>query len=65
MPLKEGESIDITGLRGRFVLVHRTNPDRVLRERSYANNAASVLTELRRGHATILRRCPSSAACGT
>jgi Lysyl oxidase len=34
LPLKEGQSIDITGLRGRFVLVHRTNPDRVLRERS-------------------------------
>jgi hypothetical protein len=65
VPLKEGQSIDVTGLRGRFVLVHRTNPDRVLRERSYANNAASVLLDLRRGRATILRRCPSSATCGT
>ena len=65
VPLKEGQSIDVTGLRGRFVLVHRTNPDRVLRERSYANNAASVLLDLRHGQATILRRCPSSATCGT
>jgi len=65
VPLKEGQSIDVTGLRGRFVLVHRANPDRVLREGSYANNAASVLIELRRGGAKILRRCPASAACGT
>jgi hypothetical protein len=65
VPLKEGQSIDVTGLRGRFVLVHRTNPDRVLRERSYANNAASVLVELAHGRATILRRCPATAACGT
>jgi Lysyl oxidase len=65
VPLKEGQSIDVSGLTGRFVLVHRANPDRVLRERSYANNAASVLLELAGGRATILRRCPSSAACGT
>ena len=65
VPLKEGQSIDVTGLGGRFVLVHRANPDRVLRERSYANNAASVLLELAGGRARILRRCPSSAACGT
>ena len=65
VPLKEGQSIDVSGLTGRFVLVHRANPDRVLRERSYANNAASVLLELGGGRATILRRCPSSAACGT
>ena len=65
VPLKEGQSIDVTGLSGRFVLVHRANPDRVLRERSYANNAASVLLELAGGRATILRRCPSSAVCGT
>ena len=65
VPLKEGQSIDVTGLGGRFVLVHRANPDRVLRERSYANNAASVLLELAGGRARILRRCPSGAACGT
>ena len=65
VPLKEGQSIDVSGLTGRFVLVHRANPDRVLRERSYANNAASVLLQLAGGHATILRRCPSTAACGT
>ena len=65
VPLKEGQAIDVTGLRGRFVLVHRANPDRVLRESSYTNNAASVLLELGDGRATVLRRCPASATCGT
>lgn len=63
---KEGQSIDVTGLPpGRYVLVHRANPDRVLRERSYANNAASVLLRLDGGRVEALRRCPDSARCGT
>ena len=65
VPLKEGQSIDVTGLRGRFVLVHRANPAHVLLERSYANNAASVLVQLRGARATIVRRCPAGGACGT
>jgi hypothetical protein len=66
VPEKEGQSIDVTGLPpGRYVLVHRANPDRTLRERSYANNAASVLVQLRGRAVRILRRCPGSAACGT
>ena len=66
VPEKEGQSIDVTGLSpGRYVLVHRANPDRVLRERSYANNEASVLLRLQGGRVTVLRRCPASAACGT
>jgi hypothetical protein len=64
VPEKEGQSIDITGLPpGRYVLVHRTNPGRVLRERSYANNAASVLVELRGRRVAVLVRCPASAYC--
>ena len=63
---KEGQSIDVTGVPpGRYVLVHRANPDRVLRERSYANNAASALVELRGSRARIVKRCPGSARCGT
>jgi hypothetical protein len=66
VPEKEGQSIDVTGLEpGRYVLVHRANPDRVLRERSYANNAASVLIELRGRRVRLLARCPGSARCGT
>ena len=66
VPEKEGQSIDVTGLpSARYVLSHRANPDRVLSERSYANNAASVLIELRGRRVSILRRCPASAVCGT
>ena len=62
VPEKEGQSIDVTGLPpGRYVLVHSANPDRLLRERSYANNEASVLLRLRAGRVTVLRRCPESA----
>jgi hypothetical protein len=66
VPEKEGQSIDVTGLPpGRYVLAHRANPDRALRERSYANNAASVLIRLRGTDVEVLARCPDSAACGT
>jgi hypothetical protein len=66
VPEKEGQSIDVTGVApGRYVLVHRTNPDRVLRERSFANNAASVLIELHGRRVELLARCPDSARCGT
>ena len=66
VPLKEGQSIDVTDVApGRYVLVHRANPDRVLRERSYVNNAASVLIRLDGRRVAILRRCPGSDRCGT
>jgi len=66
VPEKEGQSIDVSGVApGRYVLVHRANPDRVLHERFYANNAASVLIELRGRRVTLLARCPDSAHCGT
>jgi len=66
VPQKEGQSIDVTGLQpGRYVLVHRANPDRALRERSYANNAASALIRLQGAEVTVLARCPDSATCGT
>ena len=66
VPEKEGQSIDVTGLPpGRYVLVHRANPDRTIRERSYANNAASVRIELQGRRVDVLARCPDSPACGT
>ena len=69
--LLEGQSVDVTRLRaGRYVLVHRVNPDRRLRETTYANNASSMLLELRwpRGYqmppsVRVLRRCGDSARC--
>ena len=64
----EGQYLPLTGLRaGRYVLVHRANPGRRLRERSYRNNAASLLLELSRrdGEPTVrvLARCPRTARC--
>src|SRR5215210_2422499 len=44
----EGQWLPLDGLRaGRYLLVHRVNADRRLRETSYANNAASLLLRLR------------------
>jgi len=64
VPIREGQSIDVTGVPdGRYVLVHRANPGRVLRERSYANNAASVAIELRRNRVTVVARCPDAGTC--
>lgn len=69
VPLLEGQSIDVTGLPpGRYVLIHRVNPARDLRESGYANNAASALLELSRGGqgpptVTVLATCPDTASC--
>lgn len=68
-PYLEGQFISLRGLpAGRYVLAHVANPDRLLRERSYSNNGASVLLELRRpvGRAPwvrIVKRCPASDVC--
>jgi hypothetical protein len=69
VPRLEGQYVDVTNVpAGRYLLVHRVNPDRTLRERDYGNNAASVLLELRRPNrgpprVEILRRCPDDERC--
>lgn len=68
VPVLEGQYVDVTGLpAGRYLLVHRVNAGRMLREASYANNAASVLLQLLRpkGRAsvTVLATCPDTARC--
>jgi hypothetical protein len=63
-PEYHGQWIDITGIPdGRYVLVHRVNPEFALRERSYTNNEASVLVELRGGAVRVLKTCAGSANC--
>jgi hypothetical protein len=67
-PALEGQFVDVTNLpAGRYLLVHRTNPDRVLEESDYGNNAASVLIQLRRSgeipSVRVLARCPDAATC--
>jgi hypothetical protein len=64
----EGQYLHLTGLRsGRYVLVHRVNGDRRLRELGYRNNAASLLLELRwrkrRPLVRVLRACPDTDRC--
>ncbi len=66
-----GQDLDLTGLpAGRYLLVHRANPDRTMRELRYSNDAASVLLRLTwpdgRSYAprvSVLRRCESSERC--
>ena len=52
---------------GRYVLVHHVNANRAMREKSLANNASSVLIDLRwRGRTprvTIVERCRGSSVC--
>jgi Lysyl oxidase len=60
----EGQWLPLDGLRaGRYLLVHRTNADGRLRERTRDNNEASVLFRLRWRHkrpvAKILAGCPA------
>jgi hypothetical protein len=64
----EFQDLPLDGLpAGRYVLVHRVNVDGRLRELSYANDAASLLLDLRwRGgvpHLNVLALCPNSAIC--
>ena len=69
VPALEGQYVDVTQVpAGRYVLVHRANPERVLEESGFANNAASVLVQLRRTTGEIpsvrvLARCPDSERC--
>jgi dipeptidyl aminopeptidase/acylaminoacyl peptidase len=63
-----GQYVELTRApAGLYVLVHRANPRRLLRESSYANNASSVLIRLRRtgGRAAVrvLRVCPGTDRC--
>ena len=67
----EGQDLPLDGLPdGRYVLVHRVNANEKLREISYANNAASVLLDLRwengqpQLHA-LLRRVPTPTGVTT
>lgn len=66
-----GQDIDITELEpGLYVLVHRANPERRIRELRYSNNAAAALIRISPVNiatgaptASIVRRCPASDQC--
>jgi serine protease len=64
----EYQDLPLDGLAdGRYVLVHHANADRRVRELSYANNASSLLLDLRWRsgvpYLRLLRVCPDSARC--
>jgi hypothetical protein len=69
VPRLEGQYVDITGVpTGRYVLVHRANPEGTLEESDYGNNASSVLLDLRRPAGDIpivevVARCPQADRC--
>ena len=67
-PTLEGQYLRLTGLpSGRYVLVHRVNANRRLRELRYGNNAASLLLDLRwddgQPFIQVLRSCPRTDRC--
>jgi hypothetical protein len=68
-PALEGQFLDVTTVEpGRYLLVHRANPDSALEESDYSNNAASLLVQIRRTTGVIpavrvLARCPDSDTC--
>lgn len=67
-PELEGQYMDVTNVpAGRYLLVHRANPQRAIEESDYENNAASVLIQVRRAGAIpsvrVLARCPDAATC--
>ena len=70
-PHLEGQEFEITDLpAGRYVLVHRVNPRRVLRESNYRDNASSLAFGLswprgrdRPPRIDVELRCPDKATC--
>lgn len=68
-PHIHGQDVDLTGVpSGVYFLVHRANPDLLLRERRYDNNAASVRIRLTRRPGTaptvrVLRVCERKERC--
>jgi len=66
-----GQDVDITAIpAGVYVLVHRANPTREVREARYSNDMASVRLRLTwpagrssLPRVSVLRRCPASEFC--
>ena len=71
-PTLTGQSFDVSALpAGEYVVVHRVNPSRLLRESDYENNVASLRLRMSwpkgrsaRPRVTVLRSCRASDDCG-
>ncbi len=70
-PHVEGQELEATSLAaGRYVLVHRVNPSRDLRESDYSDNASAIEIELdwpngrvSQPRVRVVSRCPGTAIC--
>ncbi|MBI4173056.1 MAG: PD40 domain-containing protein [Actinobacteria bacterium] len=67
-PLFHGQSLDLAGVpAGDYVLVHRANPEGLLEELDYGNDAASLRLRLTwadgRPQVDVLRTCPATERC--
>ena len=71
-PHLEGQEFDVSTLpEGRYVLVHRVNPGRLLVESDYGDNVSSLAFVLswpdgreRPPRVEVIARCADTAACG-
>ena len=70
--LFHGQDVRLTGVpAGRYVIVHRANPERKTKELRYDNNAASILVRItwpqgksRMPQVRVLKTCQTSQFCG-
>jgi hypothetical protein len=71
-PHLEGQEFDVTSLdAGRYLLVHRVNPQRLLLESDYGDNVSSLAFSLAwpdgrelPPRIDVLERCPGAESCG-
>lgn len=70
-PIRDGQQIDITGIpAGLYRLIHRVNPDGLIREKTMSNNMSSAVLQIRwpagRGGApvvNVLKLCSATPSC--
>ena len=70
-PIRDGQQIDITGLpAGLYRLIHRVNPDGLIREKTMGNNMSSAVLQIRwpdgRKAApvvAVLKTCSATPSC--
>ena len=70
-PIRDGQQIDLTGLpAGLYRLIHRVNPDGLIREKTMANNMSSAVVQIKwpngrnaAPQVTVLKTCEDTPSC--